>query len=1159
MTTKMLSIVIMTLSIQAYAQEYRGRVQGNVNDTSQAAMVNVKVTLRNVDTGLQETRATGETGHYLFDLVQPGSYTVRAESVGFSTTVQEKVLVQTRADVTVDLVMKPGAIAEVVTVTASPVSVPMNTSKLEVVVDHAMVNSIPTPNRNVYLVTQLEASVEKPHGYEETRPYDVYAAGGSPVAGGAPYTTEIQIDGAAVASGQKVAYTPPQDAVQEVTLQQNSVDAQNGNSGGSSITVSLKSGTNEFHGTAMYLGQYPWLNAIENRYTRSINRGRNRILGGSLGNPIVKNKLFNYATYEQWTLASPNERTYTMPTDLEVAGDFSQSLNKAGAMRLVYDPWSTVVSGNKSTRTPFGGNKLPASRMSNVAKTWASQLWRPNRQGVGLDRINNFVGSVPNQTSYKNFLDRADWYATDKLRVFGRYSWLEAPSTGGNPTESPLWVDNSGSLHAGTAHAANAVYTAGPRTIVNVSWERHTINDDAQYLGELGPASWAKLWPNSKWYQPLFAKGNPEVYQPRIQLNGVGANFLAGTNASIYRKDAVGSSFAAKVARDQGRHYLKVGVDTRVIDASGTTGQLPGFSFNSSPTVADYINTDGGMSGDAMATMLLGVVAPGGGSLTKIPILAQERPSSRSYSAYIQDDIKVNRWLTLNLGLRYEYEQPFVEADNRFSLGPDLNAPIPELKAAMGAIPAAVSQYYTGSWLPNGPWRFTDSNNRGEWNGGWGTLQPRLGAVVRLNDKTSLRAAWARYGIPWVSTQDFYLGQTDLYNSSGIYGLPGFSVTTFAPELIDGTPGMTLDNPFPATFPLLSPIGKSLGAFTMLGSNLYFYTADRPKPFSDRLNISLSRQLPMGMVVEGTFFYNRSRNTDSLGSYYWDRNLIDPRLAYQYKQAISATIANPFYNILTPEQFPGTLRNLRTVTLESLMRPYPQYGRVLQGQPAGSGDKYRSAQVRVQKAYSRGFSLLAGYNYHNIKQTEFYDSVAEYLRQFNWQDYAGSRHRFTMNGTWEMPFGKGRPFAANMPRVLDYIVGGWGLSGVLSWRSGDFLRFGPLLASGNPIIENPTADRWFDTSVFKIFPSFTQRTNPKQYPGLTGPGRRDVDARVTKSIAISERIRADLILDALNVFNNYTPAMPFVGNPNDSRFGKSVNQMGNTYGRRVQPSLRITF
>jgi hypothetical protein len=1155
-----LLLTAILLAGTSSAQEFRGRIQGNVSDTTQAAIAGATVIITNTGTDVSTRRQTNESGHYLFDLVVPGMYTVTAEYPGFSKFVKENITLQQRGDVTVDAILRAGDIKDSVTVTAEANVVQFNTGKLETTVDSRLTNSVPQLYRTPFLLAQLDPAVEPNPGSTELMPYHSWGPNSQKVGGGQTYTADLQVDGAPVGIGYKTSYVPSPDMVQEVNVQQNAVDAEYGHSAGSAISLTLKSGTNQFHGTAFYQGQYPWANALEDRVYRTINLGRNHMYGGTLGHPIIKNKLFNFVAYEGWQQTDPATLVNTLPTDLERMGDFSQSLNNAGGLRTIYDPWSTQTSpdGKTITRTPFPGNVIPKDRIDPVAASYVSNLWKPNGPGIGPYHVNNYSVALPIKFPYKNFSDRADYNITDKLRVSGRFSMFKTPVTSSNPTGSDYFVSDRGSNRDAKSVTGDVTYMLSPSTVINLRGDYHSFIDQSNYATQFSVDGWGKIFPNNDFYKLVFQDPNVPVQLPRMSITGTDGgtrNFNMGPGGGYWNQKPTGNSFAAKIAQQRGAHYLKAGFETRgTRSPQGIVLSNPGFGFDARPTSDTYVNPNTLLSGDGFATFLLGAVSPTNGgpsdwdsSTTSMPVINFLTPSTRFYGGFLNDDWKITRDLTLNLGLRYEYEMAWREEEDRSVRPLDLTTPIPEFQGANAPkIPDVVKQFYTGPTIYNGAFQFTDSNNRGQWNAGSGTWSPRIGAAYRINDKTSVRAAYGRYVTPWIS------GTTDFNNLT----TPGYTNYTGAPPLVQGVPQMHLSNPFPASFPVQPAYQKTLGAYTQLGDSTTYYQLDRPRQKSDRFNFSIQRQLPTGMVLDVTYYLNRS-------SFVFDTsrnvNMVDPNIAYKYKDAVNQQVPNPFYNVLPVEKFPGPLRYQETVSISSLMKPYPQYGdlNVVDGQPGGNL-KYQSLQIKLQKNYSKGYSFLFGYNYHNERDERLYNDIAVYSQQYTWIDSPASRHRLSLAGSWEIPFGKGRQYASQSPRIVDALIGGWNLSPIISWRSGAFLQFDGMVANGDPRIDNPTPQRWFNTDVFSPLPAYTPRSNPWVYSGLTGPGYFNIDASLVKQFNITERFRFALRMDSFNLLNSITWADPST-NVYSSTFGQSTDILTNTHGRRTQLGLRVEF
>ena len=208
--------------------------------------------------------------------------------------------------------------------------------------------------------------------------------------------------------------------------------------------------------------------------------------GGTVGHPIIKNKLFNFVAYEGWKKTDPQTLTQTLPTDLERTGDFSQSLNGSGGLRTIYDPWTTLTSpdGATVTRTPYPGNKIPGSVQDPVALHYMGQLWKPNRPGTGNYHLNNYVMPLPISFPYKNFSDRADYQMTDNLRVSGRYSFYKTPVTPTNPTGSDYFQSDRGASRDASSYTGDVTWTASANTVLNFRGEYHNFVDASKYAND---------------------------------------------------------------------------------------------------------------------------------------------------------------------------------------------------------------------------------------------------------------------------------------------------------------------------------------------------------------------------------------------------------------------------------------------------------------------------------------------------------------------------------------------------------------------------------------------------------------------------------------------------------------------------------------------------
>jgi len=1157
--------LLLLLISQSAAQDYRARIEGIVTDQTHAAIAGATVTLRNVNTGTQTVRQTAESGLYLFDLVDPGTYTITIEATGFNKFVQENIVVQTRGDVTVNATLNPGAVQESITVTEAPPAVQFNSSNKDFTIDSKLAAEIPRFDRNPFKLTLLAPSAVNTRG--EMMPYHSWAANSVDLGGSTNLKNDLLVDGSPVGLGHKNSYPPNTDAVQEVVVSGNSVDAESGHSAGGVISITLKSGTNEWHGSGFYLGRYPWLNAEADRTRNSLNANRQHMFGGTLGNPIIKNKLFNFFSLEYWKVGYPNSFVTTVPTPLERAGDFSKSLNIDGGVRTIYDPYTTQLNAATGvvTRTPFPGNVIPRSRFDPLSASLLDSFWDPNNPGDNITGLNNFKKGFTETYNYYNFSDRVDYNISDKWKVFGRVSRYHTTDIAANPTpnNSKLYVP-TGTLRAATQVSGDAIWTASPRTVVNFrgDWQRVI---DAYVSQDLGKNGWASIWPNNNWYQPyLDASVGVPVYFPDFNIGG---NQFGG-RGFYWNQKPEGEDFSGKISQQRGSHYLKAGLEYRKRYGLTLVTNSSNFYFNSDLTADTFVNPDTLHVGHQFATFLLGALD---GQSQMIGGPAPD-PHNNFFGMFIQDDWKVNSRITVNLGLRNEYETAFSDPHHFFSRGLDLSAPVPEMQANPPQMPTdATAIVGSNFWKWNGLWQWTSDSHPGMWNPQKFALAPRAGVAVRIDDKTALRFGYARFIVP----TEFNL-QANLpvsgFETVGFLEPPFFGVTGFqnTAPLLQGVPQQRISDPFPANVNPLLPIpGKSAGTNVGRGgTSLLWYPQNLQKQRNDRISVNLQRQLPGEVVASVTWFANFGNQ-----HYLQALNNIDPRIQQQYQNALNVNVPNPFYNYLTPALFPGPLRNQQQVSLGSLLVPYPQYGGLYQIGVLGAGERYNSLELKAAKAFSKGYNFLFAYVYIHESTQQFFNDLDQWANRLTWQDSDQPHHRITAAGTWDLPVGRGRTYLNSMPRAADAILGGWKVAGVFTYTSGQFLRFANMIANGNPCISNPTPQRWFNTSVFSPLPANTYvlRTNPLQYSCLTGPKFADLDATLSKTFSITERVRTELKMAAYNATNRLNRGAPdldvrsstfgqalYQGSPGGT-FGAQAQELGNLSGRQVELGLKIIF
>jgi hypothetical protein len=1140
----LLATLFFLFSTLASGQEFRGRVQGNVTDPSKAAIVAAKVTLTNVGTGVETVRETDAAGFYRFDFVQPGAYTVTVESPGFNRYIRENIRVLTAGDVTVNVEMSLGAVTEAVTVTAEVATVQFNTSTMTTTVQSSVLRDIPVLARNPFTLALLNPAVVNQYwDVSHRNPFYMWSNSGLDIGGSTGGKNDQLLDGVPTGVAARGSYNSPMDAVQEVVVQQNAVDAEYGFSAGGVLNLSMKSGTNEVHGTAYYFGRNPYFNAVVNPITRTPSFIKNHVWGGTLGNPIKKNKLFNFFVYEQWRQTQPaSAHTSTVPTDLERGGDFSQTRTPQGALRMIYDPLTTQFDPATSTvtRTPFAGNRIPAARIDPTGRIAVNDLWKPNGPGDDASGINNFKTAYSWWHKYWNISDRVDYNATDKLRMYFRFSRyqtdLDNPNWGGTRA---VRSDNGGVMDADNA-AADGIYMFSPTTTLNLRFGFTRAQDDYDsQWAKVDESVWGELWPNG-WYKPVTA-ALPGVYYPSFGFSGNGSASAGIGSWWLVREYQ--TNIQANVTHTRGMHNLKFGLQWRNSwEKNGQPGP-GGFSFNSIDTGSTFLGYNASQSGSQFASALLGVVNSGNAR-----ILPMWHLNLDQYALYLQDDIKLSRNVTLNLGLRWEYETAPSEVTRMFSRFLDLDMPIPELQGGI-TVPSQVTAIAQIPYRFTGGWIFTDDDHPGVYNPPKTNFLPRVGVAVRLTDRMSFRAGWARYATP-IRT---------IYTEGWDVRKEGFSQTTTALGPLNGEPRAFISNPFPTTNPLLLPPGKSRGIYTQLGDSATWWKQDLKTPVADRFNVSLQRQLPASFALDTTFFMHFGHNVHDGsmwgGNYSLPINLMDPNLAYTHKGAVDARIPNPFYNLLPADKMPGALRNQQEIAVNQLLRPYPHYLTLTEAFRSDMQNRYYALQIQAQRPMLRGMNLILGYNYNRESKSEYFDAVAQYNDKLTLIDRRRPRHSLRMAGTYELPFGRGRQYLSGAGRLLDLLVGGWGTSHWFMIQGGNLLTFGAAQVTGDPR-ENVPEGRWFNPAVFSVLPAYTPRTNPWYYDGLRGPRFWSLDSTLVKYVPLTERVRLELRFEFYNMPNHFIESDPNL-TVGSGIMGRSTGVFPGNYGREVQYTARF--
>ncbi|HET7221022.1 MAG TPA: TonB-dependent receptor [Vicinamibacterales bacterium] len=1162
-----LAIAAAVAAPPAAAQEARGTITGTVRDSSGAVIPGASVTIANVAMATDVTVVTNEVGLFQAPYLLPGTYRVTAELSGFTKATRE-VELRIADRLEVDLSLATGTTVETVNVTADTPLLETTNASLGNVVDSRRIAQLPTPHGDPYALIGLAAGVTYTGSARLDRPFEPTHIVGYSMDGTRGNRSDLTIDGvpstATANAGEVIAsYVPPADIVQEFKVQTATFDAASGNTEGGVTNLMIKSGTNALHGTA-YIAKTPKSLFANDFFANSNNIplsdfDYNRY-GGMAGGPIVvpgyngRGKTFFMYGFEGIHESRPrNNGTPTVPTERMRNGDFSELL-ALGPQYQIYNPFTRRAVGNgRFQQDPFPGNLIPQNLINPVARAALEYFAHPLTAG-NPDGTGNFQQpSLPEDITYANNTIRIDHNLTDKQRMYGRVSWYDRNSNYNNYFNN--LATGEWFKFISRQVALDHVYVLNASTVMNLRYGynwfvRGTDSNPANHdfdLTSLGfPASYANAIPD----------GIRRF--PRFDITG-----YQGTGIGGEERPNETHSFIATINKNIGAHAFRTGIELRQYRetseffANNQTGQ---FNFDSTWTRGPLDNSTAapGSLGQSFASFLLGL--PSSGSVTRA---ASYDEKSQNWGVYLQDDWRVNARLTINLGLRYEYETPLSEVDNRSVRGFDA--------AAVQAIEAAARARYALNPTPEVPvsqfnvrggltFAGVDGQPTGLYETPKNNVMPRVGLTFKLNDRTIARGGYGMfYG---------FLGQRrgDVIQS-------GFSANTNLITSLDNglTFAATLSNPFPNG--IQEPLGSSLGIATFLGQGITFFDPNPKSPRTQRWQIGIQRELPGRWTAEASYVGNygsqlqTSRNLNATPNQYLSTSPVRDQERISY---LSQNVPNPFFGLM-PTTAASALQG-QNIARERLLRPYPQFDSV--NTTTNEGESwYHALQVNVQRRFAGGYTLASSYTY-----SKFTEAV-EFLNAADPEPWKGLSavdvpHRFTLNGIYELPFGRGRRIGSGTNAFISAVISGWQFSGIYTYQSGFPLAWGNIIFTGNlddialPASERTVA-RWFNVDAGFNKVSAQQlgsnvRTFPLRLENVRSDTVSNVDLSLIKNTSIAGKT-LELRLDALNALNH--PLLPrgngtttgVITTPTSANFGATVSSTQENYARRVQVSVKFLF
>ena len=671
------------------AQEYRATLLGRVTDSSEAVVPGAKVTATNRDTGVANASEANGEGNWMIPYLLPGVYELRVEQSGFKSFQRGPIELRVNDRMRLDVVLEVGQLSDHVTVTAEAPLLEVASSDRGQVIDNRNITDLPLGAHNPYTLMNLGTGVQYTGSLTWARPYDSGTVGAFSINGGRNGMNDFQIDGVPnnLVGLNNLAYVPPVEATQEFKVQTNTYDAQYGRTSGGVVNVSIKSGTDKLHGAAYEYLRRTGLtanifvnNANNSPRTNQLVDQYGFVLDGPVRIPRVyngKDRTFFTFAMERDRQKDPRPAQGSVPTLLERNGDFSQTLTAAGKMYTIYDPLTirpnpafnsakaVSTSNPQFIRSPFEGNRIPDIRKNQIALNVLKDIPEPNQVGNAVTHVNNwFAPGVTSDDKFRNFVSRVDHVVSDSLRVYGR--WNDSYRDG-SARNNNGWLTNAGLLGSAAFRryrggVFDVVETLGPGTILSARvgytryrYGKHYPPVDISYLGF--PSSLLDQLETGRNSYPQFIFNG---YLPTVEQQ-----FDELTNEAY--------SAQANVMKVLSRHTLRFGFEFRLLRYAnqGKTNNSGTYNFDRNWTSA-YPQVLDANSGNSMASFMLGYLASGAANVNASPYVSWRYPV-----VFFQDDLQVNRKLTLNMGLRWDYEMPPVERFNRQNRGFDFSAKSP--------------------------------------------------------------------------------------------------------------------------------------------------------------------------------------------------------------------------------------------------------------------------------------------------------------------------------------------------------------------------------------------------------------------------------------------------------------------------------------------------
>lgn len=1160
----------------AFAQTSYGAVVGMVTDSTGAAVVGTRVTLKNSGTNVILEAITGSGGTYSFLNLNPGSYSVDVMQPGFKSTHRDSVDVQIGGTTRVNISLEVGDVAQTVTVTATASDLHTDSATLEGVIEGRQVSEAPLNGRNVNNLLDFVPGVTPGGGtqgstmanggsgnFQAGGQTQAIAYGNYQIGGAFSGQSLFFIDGVGsnVAENNVNTLVLTQDAVQEFRVSTNNVSAEFGGYGGGVIQISSKSGTNEFHGSAYeyfrntaldandWFTNNNWLNLTPAQQAVTPRKAvlHQNQYGTNLGGPALKNKLFFFFSWEHESLISSSPTQATVPTSAELAGDFSSD------PQTLYCPMYGV-----SGCTP--GQPIPNNDISKLIDPTALKIVKletPNQARVTQTPYStNFFASAPIEGYQNQFNARVD-ASLGQDTLFGRYTFWNPHNGPSDPFGTLTGSGRTGNYTQEAVLGDNHVFT---QTLIADLRLSYLENYNFQYPLSDG----YDMSSISSAYGTIQSESqNKQGLLPGLGIQGYG---IGAGLSQLYWNNNVWA-ISGSVTKIKGKHTIKAGGNWRQV-LWENYGNSQGVDLNSTSYFTASSATDS-TTGNGLASFLMGVP-----SSTSISSVGTWHAFLHNYGLYVSDTWQATSKLTVNIGLRWEQPGSYSEEN-------DLDSILqPNAAVSLGSNGlSSIANPETGAAVPlTGQLAFVNSaayKSRREESQHWKLFSPRVGFAYRIDPSTVVRSG---YGISYFPSEI----TSDSPSASPINSASSSVTNTVGQTLL-----ATIANPLPNGINL--PTGRTqAGLDTALGQWVNGRIPDQSLGYSQQWNLAVERAIDHNSTA--TVAYAGAKGTHLLISGgYTGATLNLNQLPDEYDSLGSTLLTqvnNPFYGVLPT----GTTFGSPTIAEGYLLTPHPQYEGMNQVVPRYGSSTYHALQATYIRHFGHSGTLQGAYTWSKLlsntdNTSSFQDGQGGIgvvqdntnLKAEKSVSQQNISNNLVINYGIDLPFGRGEKFFHHAGGVTDSIISGWRVTGITTIHSGIPIALQALSntlstfgagsirpnytlgcekkASGDPH-SIARAEHWFNTGCFTQPGSFSFGNEPRVDGTLKSQGADNFDFALHKSFSLTEHAKLKFSAETFNLFNHAQFAEPDVWLQN-SNFGLVGHQAN--LPRTVQISSRVSF